>query len=304
MQLEGKSPYSAGLHSAESVTTAVVTDSAAALPQEWVTDSGFAAGVAVVPMPVIISGRHYGEGSDNILTPLSIALAEGSDVRTSRPAPGQFQSVYRRLEREGAEEIISIHLSGKLSGTVEAARWAAQSVSIPVHIVDSGTVGMAQGCGVAAAVLALQRGATAREATEAAAAACARSELFFYVPSLDQLRRGGRIGAAAGFFGSLLALKPLMMISDGAIKPLEKVRTTERARLRLEEITLDRLRDRPARSVAAFHYFGNRPEAEAAASRAPEGTQVVITQLPAVLAAHTGLGVLAVSVADPLDGCR
>ncbi|MFP5368672.1 MAG: DegV family protein [Actinomycetes bacterium] len=281
-------------------TTAVVTDSAAAFPQDWVSGGGPAEGVTIVPMPVIIGGRHYGEGADSLLEPLSVALVEGAEVRTSRPSPGHFQSVYRRLEREGATEIISIHLSGKLSGTLDAAHWAARTVSVPVHVVDSGTVGMAQGCSVVAAVLALQAGCTASQAADRAAALSSGTRVFFYVPSLEQLRRGGRIGAAAGFFGTLLAVKPLLTVADGAIEPLEKVRTAARARQRLDELVKADLHRRPTGSIAAFHYFGNRAEAEAAAARVPPGTHAVLTQLPAVLAAHTGLGVLAVAVSDPL----
>lgn len=288
-----------GAGQGQGTTTAVVTDSAAALPEGWTGFGGPAAGVTVIPMPVIISGRLYGEGTDNLLKPLSVALAEGADVRTSRPSPGQFQNVYRRLVREGATEIISIHLSGKLSGTVDAAHWAARTVSAPVHVVDSGTVGMAQGCGVSAAVQALRRGGTAAQAAREAEQACSRTRLLFYVPSLDQLRRGGRIGAAAGFFGALLSVKPLLTVRDGAIEPLEKVRTAARARQRLDELVAEELRHRPRGSVAAFHYFGNRAQAEAAAARVGEEADVVLTQLPAVLAAHTGLGVLAVSIADP-----
>ncbi|MDF9279117.1 DegV family protein [Arthrobacter sp. EH-1B-1] len=289
-----------GREPAAEPTTAVVTDSAAAFPPAWVMGGGPAENVAVVPMPVIISGRHYGEGADNLLEPLAVALAEGAEVRTSRPSPGHFQSVYRRLEREGAKEIVSIHLSGRLSGTVDAARWAARTVSIPVHVVDSGTVGMAQGCGVAAAALALRAGATASEAADRAAVLCAGTSVLFYVPSLEQLRRGGRIGAAAGFFGALLAVKPLLVVRDGAIEPLEKVRTAARARQRLEELVREDLHRRPSGSVAAYHYFGNRSQAEVAAERAPDGADAVLTPLPAVLAAHTGLGVLAVALSDPL----
>ncbi|NJC22429.1 DegV family protein with EDD domain [Arthrobacter pigmenti] len=281
-------------------TTAVVTDSAAALPNEWVTGDGPAVGVTIVPMPVIISGRHYGEGSDNLIEPLSVALAEGADVRTSRPAPGQFQSVYRRLEAEGAGEIVSIHLSGKLSGTVDAARWAARSVSIPVHVVDSATVAMAQGAGVASACLALRNGADAQEAAKLAAETCSRTRLLFYVPSLDQLRRGGRIGPAAGMIGTLLSVKPILTVKDGAIEPLERIRTAARAKQRLDELVVAELRDRPEGSIAAFHYFGNRAQAEAAAARILGDAEPVLTRLPAVLAAHTGLGVLAVAVCDPL----
>lgn len=285
----------------EPQSTAVVTDSAAALPADWITGTGPAVGVTIVPMPVVIAGRHYGEGSDNLVEPLSLALVEGADVRTSRPAPGQFQNVYRRLEREGAREIVSIHLSGKLSGTVDAACWAARTVSIPVHVVDSGTVGMALGAGVAEASLSLKSGATAQEAAERAASVCAATRVYFYVPSLEQLRRGGRISAAAGVLGTILSVKPILTVRNGLIEPLEKVRSASRAKQRLEELVADELRGRPPGSIAAFHYFGNRAQAEAAAARMPGNARLVLTRLPAVLAAHTGLGVLAVAIADPLQ---
>lgn len=285
---------------ASSRTTAIVTDSAAALPVSWVVDGGPAVDVTVVPMPVIIADRHYGEGSDNLVEPLSVALAEGTNVRTSRPAPGQFQSVYRRLEREGAREIVSVHLSGALSGTVEAARWAARTVSIPVQVVDSRTVGMAQGAGVAAAAHAVRSGATAVEAAAHALEVCTQTTLYFYVPSLDQLRRGGRISPAAGVVGSLLSLKPILTVRDGSIELLEKVRTAPRAKQRLEELVSENLSRRPEGSIAAFHYFGNRSQAEVAASRIAPPTRSLLTRMPAVLAAHTGLGVLAVALLNPL----
>ncbi|WP_155853646.1 DegV family protein, partial [Arthrobacter sp. H5] len=208
---------------------AVVTDSAAAFPGDWLTISGPVAGVTVVSMPVMISGRIFGEGSDDLTEPLTIALAEGAEVRTSRPSPGQFESVYRRLQNDGFDEILSIHLSGKLSGTVDAARWAAGAVSIPVQVIDSGTVGMALGFGVAAAAHALDSGRTTGEAAAEALETCNASSLYFYVPSLDQLRRGGRIGAAASVLGTLLAVKPILTVKDGLIVPLERVRTAPKA---------------------------------------------------------------------------
>ena len=278
---------------------AVVTDSAAALPPEWLAEGGAAHGVVVVPMPVMIAGRVFGEGSDDLTGPLSVALAEGAEVRTSRPSPGQFEGVYRRLEAEGATGILSVHLSGDLSGTADAARLAAAAVSIPVEIVDCRTVGMAMGFGVAAAHAGGRDGLDLASAAAVTRAVCDSSTLRFLVPSLEQLRKGGRIGAAASVLGTLLAVKPILSVQEGRILPLEKVRSTAKATARLIDLVEADVAGRPG-AVVAFHYFGNHAHvaelAKALQHRHPE-VRTVLAQLPAVLAAHTGLGVIAIAVA-------
>lgn len=282
---------------------AVVTDSAAAIPPEWLAAGGAARGVVVVPMPVMIAGRIFGEGTDDLTGPLSVALAEGAEVRTSRPSPGQFESVYRRLEADGATGILSVHLSGDLSGTTDAARWAAAAVSIPVEVLDCRTVGMAMGFGVAAAQAAARDGVDLPGASAVARAVCDSSTLRFLVPSLEQLRKGGRIGAAASMLGTLLAVKPILSVQEGRILPLEKVRSLPKATARLLDLVEADLAGRPG-AVVAFHYFGNQPQVQELTQqlqeRHPE-VRTVLAQLPAVLAAHTGLGVIAIAVAGRID---
>ena len=282
---------------------AVVTDSAAALPPEWLDADGAAHGVVIVPMPVMIAGRIFGEGTDDLTGPLSVALAEGAEVRTSRPSPGQFESVYRKLEADGAMGILSVHLSGDLSGTTDAARWAAAAVSIPVEIVDSRTVGMAMGFGVAAAQAGAHDGLDLASAAAVTRTVCASSTLRFLVPSLEQLRKGGRIGAAASVLGTLLSVKPILSVQEGRILPLERVRSTAKATARLIDLVEADLADRPD-AVVAWHYFGNQAQVQELAKdfqrRHPQ-VRTVLAQLPAVLAAHTGLGVVAVAVAGRID---
>jgi DegV family protein with EDD domain len=278
---------------------AVVTDSAAALPPDWVEDFGRRGGFAVVDLPVMAGDEIFTEGAD-VDTALSLALAAGRPVRTSRPSPGQFERAYRGFEEAGYEAVVSLHLSGKLSGTVDAARLAAQRVGIPVEVVDSRTAGMALGFAVRDAVRAASTGADVRAVRSAAEERLAGAEVLFYVPSLEQLRRGGRIGAAASLVGTMLAIKPLLTLRDGQIVPLERVRTAPRAVQRLRELATDAA-TRLAPAEIAVHCFGNAPEAEefAAALATAMGTaadDVVRSPLPAVLAAHTGLGVLAVVV--------
>ena len=288
---------------AVAVRTAVVTDSAAALPPEWVRDFTADGRLTVVPMPVMVGAEIYGEGEDDIAETIAVALASGLPVRTSRPSPGQFEQAYRAASARGFESVVSLHISGELSGTAESARLAAAKVEIPVTLVDSHTVGMAQGMGVQSAVVAAADGRGAEQVSAFAQERLARTKVYFYVPSLEQLRRGGRIGAAASLWGTMFAIKPILAVDGGKVVPLEKVRSAARAIARLEEIAAADALSRPSGEARiAVHHFGNRAEAEQLASRLarllPECPPAQISSLPAVLAAHAGLGVLAVIVGE------
>ncbi|MFF2317252.1 DegV family protein [Arthrobacter sp. NPDC058097] len=285
------------------VRTAVVTDSAAALPADWVRAFSINGRLAVIPMPVMVGEEIYGEGEDDIAGTIAVALAAATPVKTSRPSPGQFEQAYLAAERQGFESVVSIHISGGLSGTADAARLAAGRVKIPVEVLDTRTVGMAQGLAVQSAVVAAADGRDAGEVRRLAEERVARSRVFFYVPSLEQLRRGGRIGAAASLVGAMLAIKPILAVDGGKIVPLEKVRSAARAIARLEEIVVAEAAGRPlGEARLAIHHFGNRPEAEMLAARLaarlPALPPAQISSLPAVLAAHAGLGVLAVIVGE------
>ncbi|MFB8371778.1 DegV family protein [Pseudarthrobacter sp. NPDC055928] len=296
-------PGAAGAGAADVVRTAVVTDSAAALPADWVAAFAGDGRLTVIPMPVMVGEEIYGEGEDDITETIALALASGKSVKTSRPSPGQFEQAFRAAGRRGYEAVVSIHISGGLSGTADAARLAASRVDIPVEIVDSGTVGMALGLGVQAAVVAAAAGGDAAAVAAVAQEQLGRTKVYFYVPSLEQLRRGGRIGAAASLVGTMLSIKPILAVDGGKIVPLEKVRSAARAVARLEEIAAEDAASRPAGRVSlAVHHFGNPAEAEALADRLaaalPHCPRAQISSLPAVLAAHAGLGVLAVIVGE------
>ncbi|TQJ61133.1 DegV family protein with EDD domain [Arthrobacter sp. SLBN-83] len=283
------------------VRTAVVTDSAAALPEDYSRGLPRDGILTVTPMPVMVGAEIYGEGEDDILETIAVALAAGTPVKTSRPSPGQFEQAYRAAELRGFEAVVSVHISGELSGTADSARLAAARAGIPVDVVDTRTVSMAQGMAVQAAVEAAAAGADRAAVAAAAASQAERTKVFFYVPSLEQLRRGGRIGAAASLLGTMLAIKPILAVHGGRIVPLEKVRSAGRAVARLEEIVVAQAAPRPGESVClAVHHFGNPEEAESLAARLeaalPDCPPAQISSLPAVLAAHAGLGVLAVIV--------
>ncbi|MFF1251674.1 DegV family protein [Pseudarthrobacter sp. NPDC058329] len=288
------------------VRIAVVTDSAAALPADWAAGLGSDGRLTVIPMPVMVGDEIYGEGEDDISETIALALASGTSVKTSRPSPGQFEQAYLAAQRRGFEAVVSVHISGSLSGTADAARLAAGRVGIPVEVVDSGTVGMALGMAVQEAARVAGEGGEAAAVAAAAAGQAARTKVYFYVPSLEQLRRGGRIGAAASLWGTMLAIKPILGVDGGRIVPLEKVRSAVRAVARLEEIVAADVSARTASGGVrlAVHHFGNPQEAEGLAKRLaaalPQCPSAQISSLPAVLAAHAGLGVLAVIVGDNL----
>jgi DegV family protein with EDD domain len=219
-------------------------------------------------------------------------------VSTSRPSPQAFLDTYRRAAENGAKHIVSVHLSGGLSGTADAARLAAQDAPVPVDVVDSESIGMGLGFAVLAAAAAASRGLSGDDVAAAAARRAARSVAFFYVDTLEYLRRGGRIGPASAMLGTALAIKPLLYLDGGSIKPLEKVRTGARAVARLEDLAVERAGT--AKVDIAVHHLDNASRAEALASRLsgrlPALGELVVSEVGAVIGAHTGPGMLAVVV--------
>lgn len=281
----------------------LVTDSTATLPPKVVAERG----IVVVPLQVVIGADVLDEGSEGA-TPEMVAeaLREFRPVSTSRPSPSVMLEVYEQAAREGATAVVSIHLSGEMSGTFESAQLAAREASIPVTAVDTRQVGIATGYAVLAAADVLDADGSAAEAAEAARSRAAASSSLFYVDTLEYLRRGGRIGAAAALFGGALAVKPLLTIEDGVVATLEKVRTAARALSRLEELAA-LAADEEQVDVCVAH-LASPDRAGQLAERLTErladnlsGREVWCGELGAVLGAHVGPGMLAVCVAPLLD---
>ena len=271
---------------------AVVTDSTAYLPPAQAA----ALDVRVVPLQVVVAGESYDEGTPEASDVLVAALQEHEPVSTSRPSPEAFALVYDALRREGFDAVVGVHLSRAMSGTIEAAELAAAEAGIPVTVVDSRAVGMALGFAVVAAAETAGEGGDA-DSVAAAARACADATVaVFFVDSLDQLRRGGRIGGAQALVGQALSVKPLLRLDEGSIQPWERVRTAARAVARLEEAAVEAAA--AAEVDLAVHHLA---EPARAAELAPAVRRVVVSEVGAVVGAHTGLGMLAVAVA-PVAG--
>lgn len=277
------------------VPFAVVTDSTAYLPE------GFADrhAIKVVPLLVHIDDTEGRDGIDIGPAQLAAALIEHRVVTTSRPSPAEFVAEYRKLLDDGADGVLSVHLSRDLSGTWESARLAAEEVGPQlVRVVDSRTTAMGLGFAVLRAAAAAAEGADGARVEAAAVEAAALTKSFLFVETLEYLRRGGRIGAAAALLGTALAVKPLLHVLDGKIVPLEKVRTTSRALSRLVDLAVDAAGDQPV-ELAVHHLAAPERAAELANrldERIRQSSGCLVSELGAVVGAHTGPGVLGVVV--------
>lgn len=288
-----------GRRATPSGTVALVTDSTASLPPELAA----ARGILVVPLQVVIGAASYDEGVPNGATPELVAksLREWVPVSTSRPTPAAMLEAYVRAAEAGAKEIVSVHLSSEISGTFESAQVAAREAPVPVVPVDSRQVGMSVGFAVLAAADAIDSGADAAETARVAKERAAATTSLFYVDTLEYLRRGGRMGAAAALLGSALSVKPILRIEQGRVGPFERVRTSAKALARLEELAVEAAGVSQV-DVAVAHLASPERAEQLAAKlqvRLASGLgdrEVFLGELGAVLGAHVGPGMVAVSI--------
>jgi DegV family protein with EDD domain len=268
----------------------VVTDSTAYLPEGMAASHG----IAVVPLHVVLGSRSGQEGLDVSPGEVAAALAERRvRVSTSRPTPAELAAAYRAAD---ATCLVSVHLSAELSGTYEAAVLAAAEVAgdgIEVHVVDSGSIAMGLGFAVLAAARAAREGCDVK-----AVAGGGAPDTLFYVDTLEHLRRGGRIGAAAALFGTALAVKPLLHVVGGHIAPLEKVRTASKALTRLEQLVVERCGSGTV--DLAIHHLAAADKAASLADRLtrrlPRLDALHVSEVGAVVGAHVGPGLLGVVI--------
>jgi DegV family protein with EDD domain len=289
------------------VSVAIVTDSTAYLPQSVVD----AHGIHVVPLHVVIAGTEFSEGVDVSTEEVAAALRAFKPVSTSRPSPQAFLDVYEKAAADGADAIVSVHISADMSSTVESAHLAAGHAPVPVHVVDSRSLGMAMGYAVVSAAELAASGASAEDVAAQASSRAKAATVVFYVDTLEHLRRGGRIGAASALLGSALAIKPILGLSDGSIEPLERVRTSTRALARLEELAAEACAAAPDGVDVAVHHLDSAARAQTLADRLGErlagSAAVSVVELGAVVGAHVGPGTIAVAVsprpgAGPAEG--
>ncbi|WP_097893381.1 DegV family protein [Streptomyces sp. st170] len=269
---------------------AIVTDSTAYLPRPTMERHG----ITAVPLTVVLGDRALEEGTEISACSLALALQKRHSVTTSRPSPEVFAAAYRAAAEGGADAVVSLHLSSEFSGTYDAARLAAKDAPVPVRVVDTGMVAMALGFCALAAAEAAEAGGGLDEAVSAAEKRAAGTSAYFYVDTLDYLRRGGRIGTAQALLGSALAVKPILELDGGRIEMLEKVRTASKAIARLEEIVAERAGAAPV-DIAVHHLAAQERAdrlAERLRERVPGLVDLHVSEVGAVIGAHTGPGLL------------
>ncbi len=211
----------------------IVTDSTADIPADLARE----AGVHVVPLSVRFGDEVYQDGLDLSKEEFYAKLKTAATLpRTSVPPPGTFLKAYQEAAERG-RRVLSIHLSSALSGTYNTACLAAAGFAEgQVTVVDSRNGSMAMGWVALMAAEAARTGAPLEQVGALVADLLPRAHLYAVLDTLENLRRGGRIGRAAAFLGTVLNVKPILTIADGVVAPVEKVRLLNRALVRLVEI--------------------------------------------------------------------
>jgi DegV family protein with EDD domain len=273
------------------MSVAVVTDSTACLPAGTIEELD----ISVVPLRVTLGARTAVDGVTVTSSEVARALRAKVAVSTSRPTPAEFAARYQQLLDDGASHVVSVHLSSALSGTWESAVLASQDFPHgAVRVVDSRSTAMGLGFPVLAAARRAADGGSAADVQGAASAAVDHTRTYFYVDTLEYLRRGGRIGTAAALFATTLSVKPLLQLVEGQIVGLEKVRTSSKALARLVELTV-RAAGRADVDLAVHHVAAQERAATVEAQlreQIPRLGEVHTAELGPVISAHLGPGVV------------
>lgn len=281
------------------MTVKVVTDSTADLPPALAKELG----ITVVPLNVHFGTEVYRDGVEILPDEFYRRLATTPRLpTTSQPTVGDFLQSYQELSQT-TDEIVSIHISAKLSGTLNSANQAREQYrgDCRIEIVDSQQASLGLGMVALAANQAAQRGASMEEVVKEAQQATPRVRFFGLLDTLEYLEKGGRIGKAQAFVGSLLRVKPLLIVRDGEVHPLERARTRARGIERLYELAQEHM---PLEDLAVV-YSTTPDEAQTLAQRLkpflPDG-EVFLSQVGPVVGTYLGPGVLGIALRRQMAG--
>ncbi len=276
------------------MTIAIVTDSTSDLTPEMCRNYG----VTSVPLYVLFDGRMYRDGIDITAAELIEGIQAGKKIpSTSQPSPVEFADAFRRALEE-ADQVISIHLSGQLSGTVGSARLAAQDFGDRVTVIDSKSVSMGLGMRAIRASEMAAEGKSVPEIVSALALVAGQAEIRFTVDTLDFLRLNGRIGGASAFLGGLLNIRPILAVRNGRVDAAKRVRGNKKALQDIVDYTRNYAGQHGGARVAFMATLGS----EAALAELREALKDVplddlgTHQLGAVIATHGGPGTLGVTL--------
>lgn len=272
----------------------IVADTASDLPSEMAAQHG----IDLVPLTVRFGAEELVDRRDLSPAEFWSRLATSSVLpETAAPSPGAFEEAYRRAAADGAEGVVCVTISSALSATYESARLAAESVAdaVAVRVIDSRAVSMAEGTVALAAAELAAAGKSLDDVAAGTQAMVARTRTFAALDTLDNLRKGGRIGAAQALLGSMLSIKPIIQVADGKVEAESKQRTRSRSLRYLA----DKVREAgPVHHLTVLH--GGAPDVDALldllADVCPRD-QITVADVGAVIGTHAGPRVIGVTFA-------
>jgi DegV family protein with EDD domain len=270
---------------------ALVTDSTTYMPPELVKKHD----ISVAPQVLIWGDQTYRDGVDiesrEFFTRLKTARVMPT---TSQVSVVSFQEVFEEKVKQGFE-VLALLVSSKLSGTIQSAMQAKELMGTAgekVHVVDSQSVAMALGFQVLAVARALEQGASLQDAIALAEKSYQYSGVTFAVDTLEFLHRGGRIGGAQRFLGTMLNMKPILAIQDGRVEGIDRIRTKTKAHDRVLELTMEKVAGRTPVHLATLH-ANAAEDARALLTRAEQAlhpVESVFTEVSPTVGTHAGPG--------------
>ena len=271
----------------------VVTDSVSDIPAHIVEELN----LTVVPAYVRFGNDVYKDGVEITTAQFFDRLLAGSDFpATSQPAIGDFSEAYSEVA-DGADGIVSVHISSKVSGTVNSARQGAEvaDVSCPIEIVDTQQASMGSGLVAIAAAKVARDGGSLQEVADAAKDAMSRCQCICLLDTLEYLVKGGRIGKARGMLGGLLKIKPLIIIQDGEVHDFGRERTHRKAVSRLERAARE---FGPLQTVSVMYSTAPEEAESLAESLSPllSGDDAIVARFGPALGAYVGPNALGISL--------
>jgi DegV family protein with EDD domain len=275
----------------------IVTDSACDLPEAACTELG----VEVVPLTIRFGDREYVDRVELSTDAFWRELQSASVLpETAAPSVGAFEETFRRLGDEGADGIVCINLSARLSATMQSAQVAAKALDgeIPIEVIDSQSASMGIGNLVLYAARRAESGASVDEIVREIEDRRSRQHVYATVDTLEYLRKGGRIGGAQAMLGSMLSIKPVIEVRDGVVEPAAKVRTRSKALRYL----IDQIPDGKVEAISVLHAAAPDLD-EFLAMMEPKipDAEVVVGTIGPVVGVHTGPRVIGIAFVERPD---
>ena len=270
----------------------IVTDSSCDLPEDLVTQLG----IDIVPLKIRFGETEFVDRLELTTDQFWEKCRQTDELpSTAAPAPRAFDEVFRRAATAGANGVGAIVLSGELSATIEAAQQAAREVDgeIDVRVVDSRTVTLGLGAIVMAAAQAAKAGASLDEVSDVASDGASRTQVHAALDTLENLRKGGRIGAAQSLLGSMLSIKPLIEVRDGVVEPAGKQRTRSKALSYLVGVVEEHAER--IESIYVLHAACDDVDSFVEQISSLVQTEVLVAQVGPVVGAHAGIGTIGIA---------